>query len=132
MALTVDEIAEMLNAMRVENENNVENFEKALTDISTKLELMADDNEATDLIKVYLTELKKIVDDRFVSANEKLDVLENDSKLSEENEFILSIKKYKGADEILAKVIEKTGFLNYEVLLDDDGDVGCKIYKVMR
>lgn len=62
----------------------------------------------------------------------QLDVLENDSKLSEENEFILSIKKYKGADEILAKVIEKTGFLNYEVLLDDDGDVGCKIYKVMR
>lgn len=62
----------------------------------------------------------------------QLDVLENDFKLSEENEFILSIKKYKGADEILAKVIEKTGFLNYEVLLDDDGDVGCKIYKVMR
>ena len=62
----------------------------------------------------------------------QLDVLENDSKLSEENEFILSIKKYKDADEILAKVIEKTGFSNYEVLLDDDGDVGCKIYKVMR
>ena len=62
----------------------------------------------------------------------QLDVLENDSKLSEENEFILSIKKYKGADDILAKVIEKTGFSNYEVLLDDDGDVGCKIYKVMR
>ena len=62
----------------------------------------------------------------------QLDVLENDSKFSEENEFILSIKKYKGADEILAKVIEKTGFSNYEVLLDDDGDVGCKIYKVMR
>lgn len=62
----------------------------------------------------------------------QLDVLENDSKLPEENEFILSIKKYKGADEILAKVIEKTGFSNYEVLLDDDGDVGCKIYKVMR
>ena len=62
----------------------------------------------------------------------QLDILENDSKLSEENEFILSIKKYKGADEILSKVIEKTGFSNYEVLLDDDGDVGCKIYKVMR
>lgn len=62
----------------------------------------------------------------------QLDVLENDSKLSEENEFILSIKKYKDADEILAKVIEKTGFSNYEVLLDDDGDVGCKIYRVMR
>ena len=62
----------------------------------------------------------------------QLDVLENDSKLSKENEFILSIKKYKGADEILAKVIERTGFLSYEVLFDDEEDVGCKIYKVMR
>ena len=41
MALTVDEIAEILNSMRVENENNVKNFEKVLTDISAKLELMA-------------------------------------------------------------------------------------------
>ena len=50
MALTVDEIAEILNTMRVENEHNVENFEKVLTGINAKLEIMSEDNEATDLI----------------------------------------------------------------------------------
>lgn len=69
MALTVDEIAEILNSMRVENENNVENFEKVLTDISAKLELMAGDSEDADLIKVYLTELKKLVEDKSVDTN---------------------------------------------------------------
>ena len=69
MALTVDEIAEILNSMRVENENNVENFEKVLTDISAKLELMAGDSEDADLIKVYLTELEKLVEDKSVDTN---------------------------------------------------------------
>lgn len=69
MALTVDEIAEILNSMRVENENNVENFEKVLTDISAKLELMAGDSEDADLIKVYLTELKGLVEDNSVDTN---------------------------------------------------------------
>ncbi len=69
MALTVDEIAEILNSMRVENENNVENFEKVLTDISAKLELMAGDSEDADLIKVYLTELKGLVEDISVDTN---------------------------------------------------------------
>ena len=109
MALTVDEIAEMLNAMRVENENNVENFEKALTDISTKLELMADDNEATDLIKVYLTELKKIVDDRFVSANEKLDVLENVVTEANFTDF------RKDLADFVQKIIDNDAALNSEL-----------------
>lgn len=69
MALTVDEIAEILNSMRVENENNVKNFEKVLTDISAKLELMAGDSEDADLVKVYLTELKKLVEDKSVDTN---------------------------------------------------------------
>lgn len=69
MALTVDEIAEILNSMRVENKNNVENFEKVLTDISAKLELMAGDSEDADLIKVYLTELKGLVEDKSVDTN---------------------------------------------------------------
>ena len=77
MALTVDEIAEILNTMRVENEHNVENFEKVLTGINNKIELMADDSEATDLIKLYLSELKKIVEDKHNSANDRFKTLEN-------------------------------------------------------
>lgn len=76
MALTVDEIAEILNSMRVENENNVENFEKVLTDISAKLELMAGDSEDADLIKVYLTELKGLVEDKSVDTNTRFTDIE--------------------------------------------------------
>ncbi len=88
MALTVDEIAEILNTMRVENEHNVENFEKVLTGINNKLELMADDNEATDLIKLYLSELKKIVEDKYTDANERFSGIENYLKniVSSQNE----------------------------------------------
>ena len=109
MALTVDEIAEMLNAMRVENEDNVENFEKALTDISAKLELMAADSEATDLIKVYLAELKKMVDDRFVSANEKLDVLENVVTEANFTDF------RKDLADFVQKIIDNDAALNSEL-----------------
>lgn len=77
MALTVDEIAEILNTMRVENEHNVENFEKLLTGINTKLEIMSDDSEATDLIKLYISELKKAVEDKHSTAIQKFNSLEN-------------------------------------------------------
>ena len=77
MALTVDEIAEILNTMRVENEHNVENFEKVLTGINTKLEIMSDDSEATDLIKLYISELKKAVEDKHSTAIQKFNSLEN-------------------------------------------------------
>lgn len=77
MALTVDEIAEILNTMRVENEHNVENFQKVLTGINNKIELIAEDNEATDLIKLYISELKKIVEDRHNDANSRFSGIEN-------------------------------------------------------
>lgn len=76
MALTVDEIAEILNTMRVENEHNVENFEKVLTGINAKLEIMSDDSEATDLIKLYISELKKAVEDKHSSTIQKFNSLE--------------------------------------------------------
>ena len=80
MALTVDEIAEILNAMRLENEHNVNGFEKALTGINNKLEMMADDSEATDLIKVYISELKKAVEDKHNTTVAKFNDLENSFK----------------------------------------------------
>lgn len=80
MALTVDEIAEILNAMRVENEHNVNGFEKALTGINNKLEMLADDNEATDLIKVYISELRKSVEDKHNTAVARFNNLENSFK----------------------------------------------------
>ncbi len=62
MAQTVDELAEILDTMRVENKNNNENFEKVLAGINSKLEIMSDDTEAEDLLKLYISELKNIVE----------------------------------------------------------------------
>ena len=76
MALNVDEIAEILNTMRIENEHNVENFEKVLTGINNKLEMMSEDNEETDLIKVYISELKNSVENKYSTTVQKFDNLE--------------------------------------------------------
>ena len=62
----------------------------------------------------------------------QLQYLKNDENLEASNQFIISIKKYLGADELINQVLEQTGYSNYEVLLDDNGDVGCKIYKVIK
>ena len=77
MALTVDEIAQILNTMRVENENNAQGFERILTGINAKLELMSEDNEATDLIKLYISELKKVIEDNNTGSSVKLDTLDS-------------------------------------------------------
>ena len=61
-----------------------------------------------------------------------IELLVNDEKLQETNEFILSIKKYKNSDEILKQIINKTNFKDYELLLDDEGEVACRIYKMKK
>lgn len=60
--MAVDELAEILNTMRVENQNNNENFEKVLASINSKLEMISEDTEAEDLLKLYITELKNVVE----------------------------------------------------------------------
>lgn len=62
MAQTVDELAEILNTMRVENQNNTANFEKLLISMNSKLEMLDEDTEAEDLLKFYVTELKNLVE----------------------------------------------------------------------
>lgn len=65
--------------------------------------------------------------------NEKqINYLIENEELKRENEFILSIKKYKNDEEILKQIVENSDFKEYELLLDDDGEVACKIYKMMR
>ena len=64
MAQTVEELAEILDNIKLKAEQNAETFDKLLTSINNKLEFMSNDTEADDLIKVYLTELKKILEER--------------------------------------------------------------------
>ena len=78
MAQTVDEIAEILNEMRVQNENNNESFEKILTGINTKLEMLSDENGTSDLLRVYISELKKAIEERHSKTLAKLENIETD------------------------------------------------------
>ena len=56
------ENAEMLNKMQEDYKANVEKFELVLSTITTKLEAMEQDNEAVELVRFYIAELKKVVD----------------------------------------------------------------------
>lgn len=89
MAQTVEELAEILNNLKLENENNAEGFDRALTTINNKLDMMAEDTEAYDSIKIYISELKRAVEDKHkqtVSLFDGIETsIENVSKLQEQN-----------------------------------------------
>ena len=76
MTETVEKIAEILNDMRIESKSSIQDIETALEKISAKIETSNDNEENYELIKVYISELKKIVEDRLSS---------NLSELNEEN-----------------------------------------------
>ena len=90
MAPTVDEIAKTLDIMRKEDERNVEKFDRILTNINEKLEFMNSDNESVEMIKMYLTELKNIVNSDFNSTDEKLENV--DAKLDKSLDISSHIK----------------------------------------
>ncbi len=70
------EIAEILDNIREENQRNVENFEKLLSGINSKLDMLSEDDEAVDLVKFYIAELKKAVEDKHSSSMIRFDALE--------------------------------------------------------
>ena len=70
-----DEIAKILNDMRIENQSNSEIFEKLLTGINNKIEVLSVDNETADLLKLYVAELKKITEDNIANSSVKFDSL---------------------------------------------------------
>ena len=77
MARTVDEIAEILDALRSEEEHSNKNLEKILTDINSKLETMSDDDELIEIFRVYVSELKKAIEDGYIKEVSKFEELQN-------------------------------------------------------
>ena len=80
MAQTVEELAEILDNIKLEADRNAETFDKLLTSINNKLEFMSNDTEADDLIKVYLTELKKTLEERHALVVSEFNKIENSFK----------------------------------------------------
>ena len=52
MAQTVEELAEILDNIKLEADRNAETFDKLLTSINNKLEFMSNHTQADDWIKV--------------------------------------------------------------------------------
>ncbi|MBE7709987.1 MAG: hypothetical protein E7Z93_06030 [Cyanobacteria bacterium SIG32] len=77
MAQTVEELAELLDSIKLEASRNAESFDKILNNINNKLEFMSNDTEHEDLIKVYLTELKKALEERHALVVEEFNKIEN-------------------------------------------------------
>ena len=65
-------------------------------------------------------------------STDQLDLTKDNQVLNESNEFILSINKYLGADEILNTIMQNTGYSNYEVLTYGCEGVDNIIYRVYR
>ena len=61
MALTIDEIAQTLDNMRSENEDNIKELERVLAGINSKIDLMSENDETVDLIRIYISELKNAI-----------------------------------------------------------------------
>ena len=88
-----------------------------------------------DAVYNHLRNIKEfmIYDESLILPPENLNQLVDDEKLKNEEEFILSIQKWIGNEkEILNEVMENTGFSKFELLLDDDSSINCKIYKISR
>ena len=128
MAQTVGEIAELLNDMRVTSEHNAENFEKILAGINAKLELINDDNEKSDLIRIYFSELKKTIENNYNSASIEIEELKhtfnNINSTLEQLDIEDSIKiELQNISKTLAAQIEsvpdKINFTNLENKIDD-------------
>lgn len=71
------ELTEILNDMRLKNEASAENLGRLLTSINTKLDIMAEENGESDLIRLYLSELKKVLEDEHKGSITKLEELRN-------------------------------------------------------
>lgn len=90
MAQTVEELAEILDNIKLEADRNAETFDKLLTSINNKLEFMSNDTEADDLIKVYLTELKKTLEERHSLVVSEFNKIENSFKSMTDEQSKLS------------------------------------------
>lgn len=95
-------IADALDSIRAQNAMNAGNSDKVLTSINSRLETLADE-ENSNLIKLYLTELKKNLEERHNFVSAKFSQIESAfSELFEKAESQLKASEIKEVFEIIA------------------------------
>ena len=102
MVQTIDEIAEILKALKLDTEINSEETEKILTSINSKLESIADDYAANSLLKDYIVDLRQTLDARHGYTIDKYNEFENSFKSI--NEIQQTAIKSSDLDELLQKI----------------------------
>ena len=101
MAQTLEELAAIMETIQQQAEVNNANISKMLAGINSQLDYMEQNTESEDLIKIYLTEMKKVLEERHTSiisefskiekAASALLKLQNDSIKANDLERIFSI-----------------------------------------
>lgn len=89
------------------------------------------DNAFTQLTSLpeFMTYNKSLI----INMNyDKLDFLRTDKELQSQEQFILCIKKWINVEDTLNKILEYSGFSNYEVLLNQQDDTQSVIYLISR
>ena len=110
MAQTVEELIKVLNSMRVKNEQNIKNVGKLLANINNKLESMSGNSDADDLVKVYLNELKNVLEERNSVAVNEYSKIEQSFKTLQE-------KQDKLADNAEMRKLFATMSNNFKIML---------------
>ncbi len=85
MAQTIEELAELLDSIRAEAGSNSEKFEKLLITLNNKIELMSEDINVEDIIKVYLNELKQILEERYAYVSTQFEDVNKTIKFLNDN-----------------------------------------------
>lgn len=75
MAQDIGKVIDLLNNMQKSNDANADSFDRLLTNIGSKLD-MADNNTNTELLKAYINELAKSVDDKYSNTLSKFEDIE--------------------------------------------------------
>ena len=63
---------------------------------------------------------------------DKLDFLATDEELQSQDKFVLTIKKWMNVEDTLNKILENSGFTEYDLLLNQNDDTQSVIYLVSR
>ena len=97
-----DYITSVLDSMRVQNVMNTEGMDKVLLNINTRLESLSNE-ENSDLIKVFLAELKRSLEERHNFVSSKFSEIETSFKeLVENSENQIQKHEIKEVFEIIA------------------------------
>lgn len=124
-------IAKVLDSMRVQNAMNSDNTDKVLISINRQLETLSNEENA-DLIKIFLAELKRSLEERHNFVSTKFGEIETSFKsLSEKTENQLQASEIKEIFEIIATNLNVFS-QNFSSQKDLIAEIGLKLEELKQ